>query len=264
MTKTNKTALITGASSGLGMELARLHAANGDDLVLVARSVSKMEILKAELEKAHGIQVTVMGKDLSQADAAETLHDEVARLGIEVEYLINNAGFGGRGTFAERPMEQEMMMINVDIIALTKLTKLYLPEMISRGHGRILNVSSPAGEMPGPLQAVYYASKAYVTSLSNAIWYEAKDTGVTVTTLLPGAMDSGFTRASDMQNTKMFERMVSPTIVARAGFDGMMKGKMTVTGGLTLMQKAFTHLAHVFPKKLLMKQIYDMQQLSND
>lgn len=263
MDKTNKTALITGASSGLGMELARLHAQHGDNLVLVARSIGKMEALKAELEKAHGVTVTVIGKDLSQADAPETLHDEVAKLGIEVEYLINNAGFGGRGTFAERPLEQEMMMINVDIVALTKLTKLYLPEMIRRGHGRILNVSSPAGEMPGPLQAVYYAAKAYVTSLSNAVWYETKDTGVTVTALLPGAMDSGFTRASDMQNTKMFERMVSPAVVARAGFDGMMRGKMTVTGGLTLMQKAFTHLAPFIPKKMLMKQIYDMQQLKD-
>ena len=264
MSRTNKTALITGASSGLGMELARLHAKHGDDLLLVARSVNKMEALKAELQKDYQVNVTVIGKDLSLADAPEMLHDEVKQLGIEVEYLINNAGFGGRGTFAERPLEQEMMMINVDIIALTKLTKLYLPEMIARGHGRILNVSSPAGEMPGPLQAVYYASKAYVTSLSNAIWYEAKDTGVTVTTLLPGAMDSGFTRASDMQNTKMFERMVSPSIVAKAGFEGMLKGKMTVTGGLTFMQKIFTHMAHFFPKKLLMKQIYDMQQLKTD
>ena len=254
MNKTSKTALITGASSGLGMELARLYAANGDNLVLVARSVSKMEELKAELEKAYGIQVMVIGKDLSQADAPAEIYFEVKKAGIEIEYLINNAGFGGRGTFAERPMEQEMMMINVDIVALTKLTKLYLPEFISRGHGRILNVSSP-------LQAVYYASKAYVTSLSNAIWYETKGTGVTVTTLLPGAMDSGFTRASDMQNTKLFEHMVSPAIVAKAGFEGMMQGKMTVTGGLTFMQKIFTNMTHFIPKKLLMKQIYEMQQL---
>ncbi|MBQ8486534.1 MAG: SDR family oxidoreductase [Prevotella sp.] len=261
MSRTNKTALITGASSGLGMELARLHAQNGDALVLIARSKEKMLQLEAELTKKYGTTVTVIAKDLSLPTAPEEVYEEVKQKGIAVEYLINNAGFGGRGTFAERPMEQEMMMIQVDIVALTKLTKLFLPEMISRGHGRILNVSSPAGEMPGPLQAVYYASKAYVTSLSNAIWYEAKDTGVIVTTLLPGAMDSGFTRASDMQNTKMFEHMVSPAIVAKAGFNGMMQGKMTVTGGLTLMQKAFTHLAHFFPKKLLMKQIYDMQQL---
>lgn len=166
------------------MELARLHTANGDNLVLVARSSGKMEELKAELEKAYGIQVMVIGKDLSHADAPAQIYFEVKKAGIEIEYLINNAGFGGRGTFAERPMEQEMM-INVDIVALTKLTKLYLPEFVSRGHGRILNVSSPAGEMPGPLQAVYYASKAYVTSLSNAIWYETKGTGVTVTTLPP-------------------------------------------------------------------------------
>ncbi len=263
MNKTNKTALITGASSGLGMELARLHAANGDNLVLVARSIGKMEELKAELEKAYGIQVMVIGKDLSHPEAPSQIYFEVKKAGVEIEYLINNAGFGGRGTFAERPMEQEMMMINVDIVALTKLTKLYLPEFISRGHGRILNVSSPAGEMPGPLQAVYYASKAYVTSLSNAIWYETKGTGVTVTTLLPGAMDSGFTRASDMQNTKLFEHMVSPAIVAKAGFDGMMQGKMTVTGGLTFMQKIFTNMTHFIPKKLLMKQIYEMQRLKN-
>ena len=261
MTRTNKTSLITGASSGLGMELARLHAQNGDNLVLVARSEQKMLSLKEDLQKQYGITVTVIAKDLSLETAPDEVYCLVKAKSIEVEYLINNAGFGGRGTFAERPMEQEMMMIQVDIVALTKLTKLFLPEMISRGHGRILNVSSPAGEMPGPLQAVYYASKAYVTSLSNAIWYEAKDTGVTITTLLPGAMDSGFTRASDMQNTKMFEHMVSPAIVAKAGFNGMMQGKMTVTGGLTLMQKAFTHLAHFFPKKMLMKQIYDMQQL---
>ena len=261
MNRTNKTALITGASSGLGMELARLHAQNGDALVLVARNKEKMLQLEAELTKKYGTTVTVIAKDLSLPTAPEEVYEKVKDKGIEVEYLINNAGFGGRGTFAERPMEQEMMMIQVDIVALTKLTKLFLPEMISRGHGRILNVSSPAGEMPGPLQAVYYASKAYVTSLSNAIWYEAKETGVTVTTLLPGAMDSGFTRASDMQDTKMFEHMVSPAIVAKAGFNGMMQGKMTVTGGLTLMQKAFTHLAHFFPKKMLMKQIYDMQQL---
>ncbi|MBQ7421384.1 MAG: SDR family oxidoreductase [Prevotella sp.] len=261
METTSKTALITGASSGLGMELARLHAQNGDNLVLVARSEQKMSALKAELESQFGVSATVITKDLSLANAPEEVYEEVKTKGISVEYLINNAGFGGRGTFAERPLEQEMMMINVDIVALTKLTKLYLPEFINRGHGRILNVSSPAGEMPGPLQAVYYASKAYVTSLSNAVWFETKDTGVTVTTLLPGAMDSGFTRASDMQNTKMFEKMVSPTVVAKAGFDGMMKGKMTVTGGLTLLQKVFTHMAPYFPKKLLMKQIYEMQQL---
>ncbi|MBP3774987.1 MAG: SDR family oxidoreductase [Bacteroidaceae bacterium] len=258
---TTKTALITGASSGLGMELARLHAQNGDNLVLVARSVGKMQELKEELEQAHGIKAFIIGKDLSLPTAPEEVYQEVKAMGIDIEYLINNAGFGGRGTFAERPLEQEMMMINVDIVALTKLTKLYLPEFIGRGHGRILNVSSPAGEMPGPLQAVYYASKAYVTSLSNAVWFETQGTGVTVTTLLPGAMDSGFTRASDMQDTKLFERMVSPAIVARAGFDGMMRGRMTVTGGLTFMQKIFTNMTHFIPKKMLMKQIYEMQQL---
>ena len=212
--RTYQTALITGASSGLGAELARLHAKNGDDLVLVARNEQKMTALKAEIEERYGITVTIIVKDLSLPTAAEELHAEIQAKDIQIEYLINNAGFGGRGTFAERPMEQELMMINVDIVALTKLTKLYLPELTSRGHGRILNVSSPAGEMPGPLQAVYYASKAYVTSLSNAIWYECKGAGVTVTTLLPGAMDSGFIRASDMQNTKLCERTVPPAVVA--------------------------------------------------
>ncbi len=220
------TALITGASSGLGTELARLHAADGDNLVLVARSTKKMEALAAELKANHGTEVYIISKDLSLPTAAEEVYAEVKEQGIEVEYLINNAGFGGQGTFAERSMEDDMMMIHVDITALTKLTKLFLPDMIARRHGRILNVSSPAGMIPGPLQAVYYASKAYVTSLSNAIAYEVKDTGVTVTTLLPGAMDSGFTRASGMENTKLFEHMVSPKIVAEAGYKAMQKGKL--------------------------------------
>ena len=132
MTRTNKTALITGASSGLGMELARLHAQNGDDLVLVARSKEKMLQLEAEVIKKYDTTITIIAKDLSLPPAPEEVYEEVKAKGIEVEYLINNAGFGGRGTFAERPMAQEMMMIQVDIVALTKLTKLFLPEMVSQ------------------------------------------------------------------------------------------------------------------------------------
>lgn len=188
----DNTALITGASSGLGVELARLHAQNGDNLVLVARSIEKMNALKDELESKYPVKVFVLAKDLTLHNAAEEIYNELKTKGIKIEFLINNAGLGGRGTFAERAMQQDISMINVNIVALTKLTKLFLPDMISRHHGRILNVSSPAGEMPGPLQAVYYASKAYVTSLSNALWRETKGTGVTVTALLPGAMNTGF------------------------------------------------------------------------
>ena len=257
----DNTALITGTSSGLGVELARLHAQNGDNLVLVARSIEKMNVLKDELESKYPVKVFVLAKDLTLHNAAEEIYNELKTKGIKIEFLINNAGLGGRGTFAERAMQQDISMINVDIVALTKLTKLFLPDMISRHHGRILNVSSPAGEMPGPLQAVYYASKAYVTSLSNALWRETKGTGVTVTALLPGAMNTGFIQASDMANTKLFEKTVSPVAVAKAGFEGMMRGKLTVFGGVSFVQRLFVSLSAVLPKKLLMNQIYDIQQM---
>ncbi len=255
----NKTALITGASSGIGKEFAILHASKGGDLVIIARNSESLNQLKKELEHRYKVKVMVIVKDLSLDNAPQEIYDEIKAANIEIDYLINNAGFGGRGEFHVRTMEQDMQMIAVNIIALTKLTKLFLPDFIQRNSGKILNVSSTAALMPGPLQAVYYATKAYVTSLGNAIWQEVKGTNVTITTLMPGAMDTGFAKAADMRNTPLFSKMVSPVDVAKAGYEGMLKGKMNVVAGLTIMQRLFLILAPFAPKKMMLKQIYDMQ-----
>ena len=253
-------ALITGASSGIGKEFAKLHASKGGNLVIVARREDRLSELKKELEQKYGITVEVIVKDLSLNQAAEEIYKEVKAKNITIDYLINNAGFGGRGEFHIRSMEQDIQMIQVNVITLTKLTKLFLPDFINRGEGKILNVSSTAATMPGPLQAVYYATKAYVTSFGNAVWQEIKGTGVTLTTLMPGAMDTGFAKASDMENTPLFSKTMSPVDVAKVGYEGMLKGKLNIIAGVTPLQRIFLALTPFTPKKLMMKQIYEMQQ----
>ena len=180
---------------------------------------------------------------------------------IEIDYLLNNAGFGGQGDFFTRTMAQDMSMIAVNVVTLTKLTKLFLPDMIKRGSGRVLNTSSTAAMMPGPRQAVYYATKAFVTSMGNSIWQELKGSGVTLTTLMPGAMSTGFAKAGGLQNTPLFAHPVEPAAVAKAGYEGMLKGKLNVVSGLTFVQKIFMSMAPLLPKKMMLKQVYDMQTI---
>ena len=163
------TALITGASSGLGKEFARIHAAKGGDVIIIARRTDKLIGLQKELENKYNVTVKVIAKDLTLPNAAQEIYDEVQQQGIAVKYLINNAGFGGHGKFHERVWEEDLAMIHLNIIALTALTRLFLPDFVTRNQGKILNVSSTASFMPGPLQAVYFATKAYVTFFSNAI-----------------------------------------------------------------------------------------------
>ncbi|MFT5818607.1 MAG: short-subunit dehydrogenase, partial [Lentimonas sp.] len=164
-----KTALITGASSGIGRELAHIHAATGGNLILVARSTQKLNELKIELESKHKIIAAVITKDLTAPNAAQELYDEVKSLNIEVDYLINNAGFGGIGKFLERKLEEDVSMIQLNVVALTQLTHLFSQDFVKRASGKVLNVSSTASLIPGPLQATYYATKAFVTSFSNAL-----------------------------------------------------------------------------------------------
>ena len=163
-------ALITGATGGLGQEFVKLHAQRKGDLVLVAREQGTLDKLKEKVEKEYGVEAYTIAIDLSQPDAAERIYNELKGKGIAIDYLLNNAGFGGQGDFFTRTMEQDMSMIAVNVVTLTKLTKLFLPDMIKRGSGRVLNVSSTAAMMPGPRQAVYYATKAFVTSMSNSIY----------------------------------------------------------------------------------------------
>ncbi len=255
-----KVALITGASSGIGKELSKIHASKGGDLVIVARSKDKLESLKSELEKQYNIKVMTISKDLSLSTAPKEIYQEVTKADIDIEYLINNAGFGGRGKFHEREWEKDLAMINLNIVALTELTRLFLPKMVKRNSGKVLNVSSTAGLMPGPLQAVYYATKAYVTFFSNAIAEELSDTNITVTALLPGATNTGFAKAGDLEKTDLFKKMASAYDVALDGYNGMLKGKLDVVSGLTTMQKIMIAMVPLTPKKMLLKQVRQMQE----
>ncbi len=257
-----KVALITGASSGLGKELARIHASQGGDLVIVARSLNKLEELKTELEKNHGVSVYILPKDLSKVEAPEEIYNELDREKISVDYLINNAGLGGHGYFHERSMDQDLNLIMVDVVALTKLTKLFLRDFVKRGNGKILNVSSTAALFPGgPMQAVYYAAKSYVTALGAAIWQEIQGTGVTITTLMPGGMDTGFAKASSLENTALAKEMTfTPAVVAQDGYDAMIRGDMEVISKLTPEQVEWFKTIPTTPKEILLKQIFEMQK----
>ena len=254
------TALITGSYGGLGTCFVNIHAGNGGDLILVGRSQSKLDEQAEKVKKQYGVETHTIAVDLSSPDAAQKIYDTCKENGWQVDYLINNAGFGGQGDFArERTMEQDMSMIAVNIETPTRLCKLFLPDFINRGSGRVLNVSSTAALTPGPLQAVYYASKAYVTSWSNALWRELKGTGVTVTALMPGAMQTGFANTGGLSDTKMFSNAVDPMAVAQDGYDGMMKGALNVTSGLPGWQTPMMKLAPMFPKKAMMNFVYDQQ-----
>ena len=254
-------ALITGASSGIGKELANIHAEKGGDLILVARSKDKLENLKTELEKKHSVIVLIIVKDLSLQDAPKEVYEEVKNAEIEVDYLINNAGFGGRGKFHERDWELDHNMINLNITALTALTRIFLPVFVKRNKGKILNVSSTASFMPGPLQAVYYATKAYVTFFSNAIAEELHDTNITVTALMPGATETEFGRVSGMDKTSMFQKTVSARDVAEDGYNGMLDGKLDVVSGLKTSQKLMMNMLPFMPKKMVLKQVRKMQEV---
>jgi short-subunit dehydrogenase len=257
----SKTALITGASSGIGKELARIHAENGGNLIIVARRGENLIELKNELEKKHNIQVRTLIKDLSIVGSAKEIYEEVKALNIQVDYLINNAGFGLRGKFYELDWARQLQMINLNMVSLTELMYLFLPEMIGRNEGKILNVSSTAAFFPGPLQAIYYATKSYVNFLSNAVSEELHETNISVSTLMPGATETEFAKTADMEKSSMFAQTVSARSVAQAGYDGMLEGKLNVISGLTFSQKAMVSMIPFIPKKVMLKQVRQMQEV---
>ena len=196
----NKTALITGSSGGIGYELAWIHAEKNDDLVLVARSKSKLDELKKEIEEKYRITVYTIGKDLSLPGAAKEVYDEVKMQKIDVDYLENNAGFGDYGLFAECDWRKQELMINLNITTLAYFTRLFLPDMISRKSGKIMNVASTASFQPGPTMSIYFATKAFVLSFSEAVNNEIRDKGITITALCPGSTESGFHRVARGDN----------------------------------------------------------------
>lgn len=211
------TVLITGASAGLGAEFAREYAARGDDLILVARRADRLDTLAAELTGKHGIRAEVIAADLTAADAADTLMGEIAKRGLTVDALINNAGFGARGDFGALDIAIQLGMIDLNCRTLVALCHAVLPGMIERKSGGILNIASTAAFQPGPWMAVYYASKAFVLSFSEALHEEVKDKGVRVATLCPGATRTEFGEVADMTSSTLFKFAGEPGQVVRDG-----------------------------------------------
>ena len=228
------TALITGASGGIGLELARCCAHDGIDVILVARSTDRLNSIKKELEAAHTTLVRVISLDLSRPGAVEALLQQLPGESGAVDYLINNAGFGTFGFFDEIDWKTETDMIQLNIVALTELTRKLLPGMKERGRGRILNVASTAAFQPGPLMAVYYATKSYVLHLSEALANELKGSPVTVTALCPGPTASGFQQAAAMESSGLVKGKMLPTSkeVAEYGYRAMQRGKTVAVHGV--------------------------------
>jgi short-subunit dehydrogenase len=247
------TALITGASNGIGLELAKVHASKGGDLVLVARNKAKLDELKTTLENEYKVNVYTIGKDLSATNAANEVYDETTRQHIQIDYLINNAGFGEFGLFTETDWNKELQMINLNITTLTAFTKLYLQDMVKRRSGKIMNVASTAAFQSGPTMAVYYATKAYVLSFSEAVNNEVSDKGVTITTLCPGATESGFQAAAAMEESRLVKgrKLPSSKEVAQYGYAAMMKGKTVAIHGL--MNWILANSVRFTPRSIVVK-----------
>lgn len=223
-------ALVTGASAGIGAEFAKLLAADGYDLFLTARNQAALESLASELTQRHGIRARALAADLSLAEARRGIFD--ALRGVPLDILINNAGFGLRGPYAEIPWADEARLIEVNIGAPAHLARLFLPGMLERGRGRILNMASTAAFVPGPFMAIYYASKAFVRSFSEALAEEAHGSGVTVTVLCPGPTATGFAAAAGLESTRLFRGPVmSAAEVAREGYRAMMRGQREIIAG---------------------------------
>ena len=227
------TALITGASSGIGLELARIHASKQGTCIIVARSEEKLMELKKEIESTYNTAVIVYSCDLSKEEQVESLINMIHKEGHQVDYLINNAGFGDYGLFHETEWSKEKMMIDLNVKTLTHLTKAFLPGMVERGSGKIMNVASTAAFQPGPYMAVYFATKNYVLSFSEGIARELKGTGVTVTALCPGPTESNFQKNAEMEDSKMVKSMKMPSSrqVAEYGYKAMLKGKTVAIEG---------------------------------
>lgn len=245
----NKTALITGASAGLGYEFAVMFAEDGYDLVLVARNAAKMEEIKTRFPQ---LNITVIAKDLGKPEAAREVYEEVKAAGITIDALVNNAGFGLMGQFEELDIARQSEMISLNVTALTEMTHHFLPELKKNPHGaRILNVASTAAFQPGPMMAVYYATKAYVLSFSEALAEELAGTAVTVTTLCPGATKTNFASVANVEKTKMFSGAMSSQEVARQGYQALMGGKrVVITGG---SNKVGAYAAKFLPRSVAAK-----------
>jgi uncharacterized protein len=254
----NQTALITGASGGIGYELALLFAKDSFDCILIARSQDKLKELAARLESEHRVKTLVIAKDLSRPSAVDEIYEEVTATSMPVDVLVNNAGFPVFGLFVETDLQVEFEMLQVNVIALTALTKLFVRGMVERRSGRVLNLASTAAFEPGPLMAVYYASKAYVLSFSEALANELRGTGVTVTALCPGPTRTGFQKRGVMEDSRLVQGQIADArSVALAGYRGLMAGKTVVIPGFT--NKLVPWIVRVSPRGVVAGVVRRMQ-----
>jgi short-subunit dehydrogenase len=254
----NKTVLITGASSGIGYEFAKIYASKGYDLVLVARNQTKLAELQIACKTTKN-KVEIISKDLSQINSANEIFDYCITKNIRVDYLINNAGFGDFGFFAQSNWGKQQEMLNVNIITLTNLTHLFLPKMVENKFGKILNVASTAAFQPGPLMSVYYATKAYVLSFTEAISNELEGTGVSVCALCPGPTESGFLDAAALQESKLFKgkKLATSKEVAQFGYNSLENNKVVAIHGL--INKIMATAIRFTPRGLVRKMVRYIQ-----
>jgi short-subunit dehydrogenase len=243
--------LITGASEGMGLEFARLFARHGYPLILVARNKSRLNVLARELSTTHHVDVRTIEKDLSLPAAPEELKSLIDDQKIPVGILVNNAGFGVHGPFYQTDWKATEDMLNLNMITLTHLTRLFLPDMLKRGRGRILNVASTAAFQPGPFMACYFASKAYVLSFTEALAEELSGTGVTVTAFCPGPTRTQFQKRSGTENIRENSFAMEAAPAVEAAYRGLMKGKRLVIPGFT--NKLFAILVRLFPRQFVIR-----------
>lgn len=264
MTSHSNFTLITGASSGIGLELAEIFAREGHNLILVARSENKLQQLKIKLEQDHGITAHVIGADLSEHQAPLKLYEMTESHGWFVETLVNNAGLGALGPFAISPWQKQAEMIQVNITALTELTRLYLPSMMAKKSGKILNVASTAAFQSGPLMSVYYATKAYVLSFSEGLYEELQGSGVSVTALCPGPTESNFAATAGADKVLVFRALNLPSSreVAEYGYRALQKGKAVAVHGMT--NKIGVIGGKIVPRFLPRKIVHCLQRKRGD
>ncbi len=255
-----KVALVTGATSGIGLELANLLARDGHDLVLVARNADRLDAVAAGLREQFGGQVMTIVKDLAQPAAIEEIVVHLRRGGTAVHVLVNNAGYAIYGPFAETNLQDELAMMRVNMLAVTHLTKLLLPDMLQRRDGKILNLASTAAFQPGPLMAVYYATKAYVLSFSEAVAEEVRGSGVTVTALCPGPTETGFQERAALEESRLFKGrwIMDAAAVAQAGYAGMLRGKTVVIPGSR--NRVLAEANRFLPRTLVTRVVHHAQQ----
>lgn len=257
----NSYVLITGATMGIGYELAKLFAEDGYNIIAVARTQEDLDRVAQELTAQYNIKVTTIAKDLFGEKSATELYDEVKRTGIEIDILVNNAGQGSYGLFAEQDLEDQMSIIHLNIVSLTRLTHHFLKDMLARNSGKILQLASIASETPGPYQAVYHATKAYVLSLTEALISEVKDSAVTLTALQPGATDTDFFNKAGMQDSKAVQdksKLSDAADVARDGYKALFKGDDKVVSGTK--NKIQMAMANVTPDTMLADQVKKQQE----